>query len=147
MRIPMSTHKIIKELIDENLIGAKKEINDILYEKLGNHLNEMYVEIAPTLLGEKKKHKKRPDFLDFDEDGDKKESMKKALKDKDVKENYDEEDTDTTSDGVKSERGADNLRPRGAPTDEPGDLSKKKRAILAAMAKSGGSSNLGTDVY
>ena len=140
----MSTHKIIKELIDENLIGAKKEINDILYEKLGNHLNEMYVEIAPTLLGEKKN---RPDFLDFDEDGNKKESMKKALKDKDVKEDYDEEDKDTTSDGGKSPQGADNLRPDGAGKDEPGDLSKKKRAILAAMSKSGGSPNLGTDAY
>ncbi len=145
----MSTHKIIKELIDENLIGAKNEIHDLLYEKLGNHLNEMYVDIAPTLLGEKKKHKKgkgKPDFLDFDKDGDKEESMKSALKDKEsVKEEYDEEEP--KGEGGKTPQGADNLRPDGAPKDEPGDLSKKKKEILAAMAKAGGAANSGTDAY
>ena len=146
----MSTNKIIKELIDENLIGAKKEINDLLYEKLGNHLNEMYVDIAPTLLGEKKKHKKgkgKPDFLDFDGDGDKEESMKSALKDKSVKEDYDEDGEEPKGEGGKSPQGADNLRPDGAPKDEPGDLSKKKKAILAAMGNGGGAANSGTDAY
>jgi hypothetical protein len=82
MRDTMSTQKIIKELLDENLIGAKKEIHETLYEKLGVHLNEMYKDIAPDLITEakKKKHKKghKPDFLDLDKDGNKKEPMKKA---------------------------------------------------------------------
>ena len=46
----MSTQKIIKELLDENLIGAKKEIEDILYAKLGEKLTEAYKEIAPTII-------------------------------------------------------------------------------------------------
>ncbi len=51
----MSTHKIITELLDENMIGAKKQISDTLYEKLGEHLNAFYKDIAPTLISEKKK--------------------------------------------------------------------------------------------
>tara|TARA_R110002051_G_scaffold310253_1_gene383273 strand:- start:3487 stop:4035 length:549 start_codon:yes stop_codon:yes gene_type:complete len=46
----MDTQKIIKELLDENLIGAKKEIEDVLYSKLGEKLTESYKNIAPTLL-------------------------------------------------------------------------------------------------
>jgi len=146
----MSTHKIIKELLDENLIGAKNEIEDLLYSKLGDHLNEMYVELSPTLLGEKKKHK--PDFLDFDEDGNKKESMKKAIKDKkEMKEMYGngEASDETTTKGDKTPQGSDNLRPDGAPKDEPGDLSKKKKQILNAIGKGGvgGPTNTGTDAY
>ena len=38
---------------------------------------------------EEAKSKGKPDFLDFDKDGDKKEPMKKALKDKEMKENAD----------------------------------------------------------
>ena len=149
----MSTHKIIKELLDENLIGAKKEIEDLLYSKLGDHLNEMYVELSPTLLGEKKKHKKgkgaKPDFLDLDGDGDKEESMKKASKDKEMKEMYGngEPSDETTTKGDKTPQGSDNLRPDGAPKDEPGDISKKKKEILAAMGKSSGAANSGTDAY
>jgi hypothetical protein len=82
----MSTQKIIKELLDENLIGAKKEIHEALYAKLGEHLNEMYKEIAPDIITEgkkKNKHKKgqKPDFLDLDGDGNKEEPMKDAAKD------------------------------------------------------------------
>lgn len=147
----MSTQKIIKELLDENLIGAKKEIEDLLYEKLGDHLNETYVELAPTLLGEKKKHKKgkgaKPDFLDLDGDGDEEESMKKAAKDKEMKEEYDEEGGDTESSRQDASPAAATLRPGGAPRDEPGDLSKKKKEILAAIGKAGGANTAGTDGY
>lgn len=87
MRDTMSTEKIIKELLDENLIGAKKEIQDVLYSKLGEHLNEVYREVAPDMLNEGKKKKKKkkkgakPDFLDLDGDGNKEESMKDAAED------------------------------------------------------------------
>ena len=157
----MSTQKIIKELLDENLIGAKKEIEDLLYEKLGDHLNETYVELAPTLLGEKKKHKSekkkhkkgaKPDFLDLDGDGDEEESMKKASKDKEMKEDYSEEggseeggDTESSKQGASP--AAATLRPGGAPRDEPGDLSKEKKEILAAIGKAGGANTAGTDGY
>ena len=71
----MSTEKIIKELLDENLIGAKKEIQDVLYSKLGEHLNEVYREVAPDMLNEAKKKKKKKkadkaDKADKDYDGD-----------------------------------------------------------------------------
>ena len=152
----MSTQKIIKELLDENLIGAKREIEDLLYEKLGDHLNETYVELAPTLLDEKKKHKKKkhkkgkgvkPDFLDLDGDGDEEESMKKAAKDKEMKEEYDEEGGDTESSRQGASPAAATLRPGGAARDEPGDLSKKKKEILAAIGKAGGANTAGTDGY
>ena len=150
----MSTQKIIKELLDEDLIGAKKEIEDLLYEKLGDHLNETYVELAPTLLGEGKKKKKKkkkkgskPDFLDLDGDGDEDESMKKAAKDKEMKEDYDEEGEDTESSRQDASPAAATLRPGGAVRDEPGDLSKKKKEILAAIGKAGGANTAGTDGY
>ena len=59
--------------MDENLIGAKKEIETILYDKLGETLNEKYKDLAPTLL---EKKKRKPDFLDFDGDGDKEEEAR-----------------------------------------------------------------------
>lgn len=140
----MSTHKVIKELLDENLIGAKKEIEDLLYEKLGEHLNEAYDELAPTLLGEAKKKKgkkkksgkkgKKPDFLDQDEDGDTEESWTDAEEDKKEK-------------GMKEEADPKALRPNAAPTDEPGDLTHTKKKILAALGKEKGSSNSGTGAY
>jgi len=46
----MSTQNIIKEILDENLLGAKKEIEDVLYAKLGERLTEAYKEIAPSIL-------------------------------------------------------------------------------------------------
>ena len=113
----MSTSTIIKELIDENLIGAKKEIEDLLYAKLGEHLHEKYTEIAPTLL-EKKKKKLDPvgdEDADIDNDGDeddddkylgkRREAIARAIKMR-------KEDADPNV-----------LRPNAAGKDEPGDLS------------------------
>ena len=54
MRDAMSTHKIITELLDENMIGAKKQISDTLYDK----------DIAPTLISEKKKSHKEDEEED-----------------------------------------------------------------------------------
>lgn len=67
MRDAMSTHKIITELLDENMIGAKKQISDTLYEKLGEHLNAIYKDIAPTLISEKKKSHKEDEEEDEEE--------------------------------------------------------------------------------
>lgn len=167
----MSTHKIIKELLDENLIGAKKEIEDLLYEKLGDHLNEMYTEIAPTLLGEGKKKKKKAK-KDYDGDGEVessedewKGSRDKAIKSNMKNEEYDEEneveeDEEDENEGASSAVGtktkkagtsaASTLRPGGAPRDEPGDISKQSRReqISGAVQSQGfNPQTTGTDGY
>tara|TARA_Y100001938_G_scaffold148601_1_gene232784 strand:+ start:142 stop:558 length:417 start_codon:yes stop_codon:yes gene_type:complete len=115
----MSTNNVIKHLLDENLIGAKKEIEELLYSKLGEQLQEKYMELAPSLV-EAKKKKKKPDFLDFDKDGDEEESMTKALDDK---EEDKKKKKKTNEDRTPAQ---DTLRPGGAGKDEPGDLSKRK---------------------
>jgi len=115
----MSTNNVIKHLLDENLIGAKKEIEELLYSKLGEQLQEKYMELAPSLV-EAKKKKKKPDFLDFDDDGDEEESMTKALDDK---EEDKKKKKKTNEDRTPAQ---DTLRPGGAGKDEPGDLSKRK---------------------
>lgn len=53
---------------------------------------------------ESKKNKKKPDFMDVDKDGNKKESMKKALKDKDKK-----DDKKDKKDDKKEEKGKEKL--------------------------------------
>jgi hypothetical protein len=52
-----------------------------------SELKQIIREEIQTILLEAKKAKKKakPDFLDMDKDGDKKEPMKKALKDKEKK--------------------------------------------------------------
>jgi len=65
----MTTEKIIKELLDDNLIGAKKEIEEALYSKLGEHLQEMYKEVAPDLINEGKKKKKKKDDEEEEKEG------------------------------------------------------------------------------
>ena len=75
----MTTEKIIKELLDDNLIGAKKEIEEALYSKLGEHLQEMYKEVAPDLINEGKKKKKKKDD-DEDEEKEEKEGIGKSSK-------------------------------------------------------------------
>ena len=101
--------------MDENLIGAKKEIETILYDKLGETLNEKYKDLAPTLL---EKKKRKPDFLDFDSDGDEDEDMVDALDDE-----YKKKKKKTNEDSTPAQ---ETLRPNGAGKDEPGDISKKK---------------------
>ena len=58
-------------------------MSDNIYDILSRFNKAAPVEtVKPAILNEGKK----PDFLDFDKDGDKKEPMKKALKDKEIKE-------------------------------------------------------------
>ena len=59
-------------------------MSDNIYDII-NRLNKAapVSSVTPTILNE---GKGKPDFLDFDKDGNKKEPMKKALKDKQVKE-------------------------------------------------------------
>jgi hypothetical protein len=66
-----------------------------------NELAEMM-----RLAGMTESKKAKPDYLDFDKDGDKKEPMKQALKDKKVKESEEKADKDYDGDG-KIESGKD----------------------------------------
>lgn len=91
-----NSRDILNALVSENVVEAKKLINESLFARLGNALEEKLVDYAPTVFNEayqlKGKEKKetdkkgkvkkgsKPDFLDLDKDGDKKEPMKKAAK-------------------------------------------------------------------
>lgn len=96
---------LIENLIKGNINKFRSSVHENLYEKLKVALDEKRIEVAQNLynikegkmppqlkkaLEEKKKGKKstdkkgskgkKPDFLDLDKDGDKKEPMKKAAK-------------------------------------------------------------------
>lgn len=91
-----NSRDILNALVSENVVEAKKLINEALFARLGNSLEEKLVDYAPTVFNEayqlKGKNKKetdkkgrvkkgsKPDFLDLDKDGNKEEPMKKAAK-------------------------------------------------------------------
>jgi hypothetical protein len=87
----MNTNKIIAAIIQEDLVEAKSLVNETLLSRLGNALEEKLANFAPSVIGEGSK----PDFLDLDKDGNKKEPMKKAAKEKSVSEGW----TDDIPDG------------------------------------------------
>lgn len=87
-----NTNQIVAAIIQEDLVNAKNLINEALIQRLGNALEEKLATFAPSVIGEASK----PDFLDLDKDGNKKEPMKKAAKEaKDVNEGW----TDQIPDG------------------------------------------------
>jgi len=87
----MNNKNIVDALVNEDLYTAKKLINEILLQRMGKALEEKLIDFGPTIFNEAAK----PDFLDMDGDGDKKESMKKAVKDKksNKHESYDSDET------------------------------------------------------
>lgn len=74
-----NSKQIIEALVSEDLYTAKKLINEDLVGKMGKALEDKLVEFGPTVFSEGKKGSK-PDFLDLDKDGNKKEPMKKAAR-------------------------------------------------------------------
>lgn len=77
----MSNKKVqsfIRMVVEENLVQAQSTLKGYLNEKLTEVLNEKFEEYAPTIFEEKGA---KPDFLDLDNDGNTKESMKKAAAD------------------------------------------------------------------
>ena len=92
----MSSPDLIKFVSEENHVKFRSSLNDVLYLKLAEQISERTTEIISELFdGEIMEAKKaKPDFLDMDKDGNKKESMKKALKDKkhSMKEDKDEDE-------------------------------------------------------
>jgi hypothetical protein len=92
-----NSREILNALIQEDIVSAKKLINESLFSKLGNALEEKLSEYGPSVFNEayklkgknnkveadkkgKSKKGSKPDFLDLDKDGNRKESMKKAAK-------------------------------------------------------------------
>ena len=69
-----------KEYPGDNHMAAEDKITE---EELANSLRTQYESFKEAYQTEAKKSK--PDFLDMDKDGDKKEPMKKAIKDKEAK--------------------------------------------------------------
>ena len=72
-------NEAVIKLINEDVIGGKKLIENELYERLGTMLEEKLKDFAPTVFAEAES-KPKPDYLDLDNDGNKKEPMKKAAK-------------------------------------------------------------------
>ena len=68
--------EIIQALMTEDLYTAKKLINEDLVAKMGKALEAKLIDFGPTVFNEGSK----PDFLDLDKDGNKKEPMKNAAK-------------------------------------------------------------------
>ncbi len=92
----MSNKNIVDALVNEDLYTAKKLINETLLQRMGKALEEKLIDFGPTIFNEAAK----PDFLDMDGDGDKKEPMKKAAKEAKTKKN---ESVDSDEDVIAEE--------------------------------------------
>jgi hypothetical protein len=93
----------ISLVMDENLSQAQNLIQEKLNEKLGTALNAKFEEFAPAIFEAKDA---KPDFLDLDNDGDTKESMKQAARQaegEDEDEAEDEEQPEEEEEGGSEE--------------------------------------------
>ena len=83
-------YKIIESLIDEDLISAKKEIENALYSKINDKLEEKYSGVAPEVFEAKK-----DDDVDIDEKKAKKKKLDPVGKeDEDIDNDGDADDSD-----------------------------------------------------
>ena len=73
-----NSKQIIESLFADDLYTAKQAITNVLTSKMAQALEEKLIDFAPEVFNEGSK----PDFLDLDNDGNKKESMRKAAKNK-----------------------------------------------------------------
>jgi hypothetical protein len=93
----------ISLVMDENLSQAQNLIQEKLNEKLGTALNAKFEDFAPTIF---EATNAKPDFLDLDNDGDTKESMKQAARQaegEDEDEAEDEEQSEEEEEGGSEE--------------------------------------------
>lgn len=82
--------------------------------------------------------KAKPDFLDMDKDGNKKESMKKAIKDKKMKEALDpvgQEDDDVDNDGKKNTKSDQYLKNRRAKVAAAIGKKKVKESLVQTVVR------------
>jgi len=75
-----NSKQIIESLFADDLYTAKQAITNVLTSKMAQALEEKLIDFAPEVFNEGSKPK--PDFPDLDRDGNKKESIRKAAKDK-----------------------------------------------------------------
>jgi hypothetical protein len=109
----MDTNKLIKSVIQENIIESKKIATEILLQKLSERLQSKFQEYAPeTFLDEKKDEELDPvgkEDEDVDNDGDSDESddyiknrrsaVARAMKDEDEGDEEEEEDEEEEDEG------------------------------------------------
>jgi hypothetical protein len=50
----MSSKKVFKQILEENAVGARNSVRELLYSKLKHKLNEKYIEISRTYFNEGK---------------------------------------------------------------------------------------------
>jgi len=50
----MSSKKIFKQILEENVVGARNSVREMLYSKLKQRLNEKYIEVSRTYFNEGK---------------------------------------------------------------------------------------------
>lgn len=110
---------IVKDIEHKNFVKAKESIHEALNEKVINFIKES----TKHVVDEKYNKKRKPDYLDFDGDGNEKESMKKALKDKMMK----NESNDPIGSLIKILNRGD-LNP-GAPKTTPPTPTKKPLSV------------------
>ena len=58
----MSSKKVFKQILEENAVGARNTVREMLYSKLKHKLNEKYIEVSRTYFNEGK-------MQDIDGDG------------------------------------------------------------------------------
>ena len=113
----MDTNKLIKSVIQENIIESKKIATEILLQKLSERLQSKFQEYAPeTFLDEKKDEELDPvgeEDEDVDNDGDSDESddyiknrrsaIARAMKDEDEDEGDEEEEKEEEEEDEENE--------------------------------------------
>lgn len=50
----MSSKKVFKQILEENAVGARNTVREMLYSKLKHKLNEKYIEVSRTYFNEGK---------------------------------------------------------------------------------------------
>lgn len=86
----MSSTDLIKFVAEENHVKFRSTLNNLLYSKLSEGISEKTFETLSGIFASDIMEGKKPDFLDIDKDGNKKESMKKAAADKDKEKKVEE---------------------------------------------------------
>lgn len=113
---------LIKSIENKDFYTAKQLFSESINSRINTYFEEGTSLVIDSVFNEAKK-KRKPDYLDFDGDGNEKESMKKALKDKMMK----NESNDPIGSLIKILKRGD-LNP-GAPKTTPPTPTKKPLSV------------------